>query len=189
MPSSTTKGVPYPIGTDAAALLDTIVQSLADWVDAQPGIMSVTTAEMNALAGDDLWVGRVVYNNQTLRLMVYNGTAWVLTTNIEDGSVSTNKLVDGAVTDAKAGAPSTGSLGTIKYARFGKIVHVWTTSASSAPGSPLPAGFRPAAPFVGTVGFATNQVSSLMISTAGVITYSLEGAGADGWFSVSFSTV
>lgn len=76
MPSTTAKGTPYPIGSDAAASLDTIIQSLAQWVSDRPGVASMTTAEIAALTGADLWVGRVVVNNQTLKPNVYLGS-WV----------------------------------------------------------------------------------------------------------------
>lgn len=76
MPGSTSKGVPYPVGTDAASSLDTITQSLAQWVTDNPGVASLTTAEIAALSGGALWVGRLVLNNQTLKPMVYIGT-WV----------------------------------------------------------------------------------------------------------------
>ena len=76
MPGSTSKGVPYPVGTDAAASLDTITQSLAQWVSDRPGVASLTTAEIAALTGADLWTGRVVFNNQTLKPLVYTGSGW-----------------------------------------------------------------------------------------------------------------
>lgn len=117
MPGSTTKGAPYPVGTDAAASLDTIVQSLAEWVDSRPGVASVTTAERDALAGANLWAGRVVFNNQTLRLQMYTGSAWtddvvavgtnaltdlaVVTAKLANLAVTTGKLADAAVTNPK----------------------------------------------------------------------------------------
>ena len=117
MPSTTAKGVPYPVGTDAAASIDTIVQSLADWVNAAPGIASVTTAERNALTGAALWNGRIVYNNQTVRLEMYNGSVWttdvvavgsnalvdlaVTTAKLADNAVTTLKILDAAITTAK----------------------------------------------------------------------------------------
>jgi hypothetical protein len=77
MPSTTTKGVPYPLGSDAAAELDTIVQSLAQWVDDNPGIASMTTTARNALTSAEEWVSRVIYNSTTSALERYNGAAWV----------------------------------------------------------------------------------------------------------------
>ena len=77
MPGTTAKGVPYPLGTDAAATLDTTGESLADWVDARPGVATVTTAQRNALTGAGLWQGRTVWNSSVGRLEVYDGVNWV----------------------------------------------------------------------------------------------------------------
>lgn len=97
MPSSTAKGAPYPIGTDPAASLDTIVQSLAAWVDTQPGVASMTTTQRDALAAPQKWVGRVIFNSTLLRLQIYDGSTWdqplmafpkVQTADIQDASVT-----------------------------------------------------------------------------------------------------
>lgn len=107
MPDETLKGVPYPLGSDAAATLDTIIQQLAEWVDTSPGTASVTTSERDALAGPNLWRGRVVYNSQLQRLQAYDGTGWtndvvtVSQSSIADLAVSTAKLATGAVTLSK----------------------------------------------------------------------------------------
>jgi hypothetical protein len=77
MPGTTAKGVPYPLGADAAATIDTTVQTLADWVDARPGVATVTTAQRNALTGAGLWQGRTVWNSSVGRLEVYDGLNWV----------------------------------------------------------------------------------------------------------------
>lgn len=77
MPGSTPKGVPYILGTDAAADLDTQMQALAEWVDAAPGIASLTTAARDALAGANLWTGRVIFNTTVGRNEVWTGSAWV----------------------------------------------------------------------------------------------------------------
>jgi hypothetical protein len=73
------RGAPYPLGTDAnntAADID----ALAGWVNDRPGIAQVTTTQRNALAGVELWDGRVVANTTTDRLNRYDaGTAtWIV---------------------------------------------------------------------------------------------------------------
>ncbi len=62
MPGSTPKGVPYSLGLDAVATIDNTMQSLAEWVDARPGVAPLSTAQRDALAGVELWDGRVVWN-------------------------------------------------------------------------------------------------------------------------------
>lgn len=70
---TTPKGVPYPASTDPNNVpLD--LQRLADWVDARPGVAPLTTAQRDALAGVDLWNGRVIYNLTTLQLERYDTT-------------------------------------------------------------------------------------------------------------------
>lgn len=73
----TTKGAPYPEGTDAANVPGDI-QSLAEWIDEVLG-NAMTTAQRNALAGADLWADRIIYNLTTGQLERYNlpTTAWV----------------------------------------------------------------------------------------------------------------
>lgn len=68
MPSTTTKGVPFSLGTDTADTIDTTMQSLAEWVDARPGVSALTTAQRDALAVIDKWDGRIIQNMTTGRL-------------------------------------------------------------------------------------------------------------------------
>lgn len=79
MPGTTVKGVPYSIGSDPAASIDTTMQKLAEWVDGRPGIAPMTTTQRDALAGADLWDGRVILNTTKIVLERYNlaTTAWV----------------------------------------------------------------------------------------------------------------
>lgn len=102
--------------------------------------------------------------------------------------VTTARINDDAVTDAKVGAPSTGSLasGGIRYARMGNIVYAWTTS-STAGTDTFPAGFRPAADLVVPCRAGDGTMGSVGISTAGVVSFSGGITGA-AW-AVSFSTV
>lgn len=74
---TTARGAPYPIGSDANDV-PTDIQALAQWASDRPGIATMTDAERVALAGSDLWEGRVVWTLDTDRLWLYNGTAWRL---------------------------------------------------------------------------------------------------------------
>lgn len=68
MPDNTAKGVPYSLGSDPVATIDTTMQELAEWVDAHPGISPLTTTQRNALAGAQLWDGRLIWNLTTSQL-------------------------------------------------------------------------------------------------------------------------
>jgi hypothetical protein len=75
--SVTPKGAPYPIlgdPNDAPFYIFT----LAEWVDARPGTQVMTTGERDALAGGDVWDGRLIYNSTTDRLESYDlaTTTW-----------------------------------------------------------------------------------------------------------------
>lgn len=142
MSSVTTKGVPYPLGTDPAASLDTIIQALAEWVNARPGIASLTTSERDELSGSNLWVGRVIFNNQTERMEVYTGSSWsgdaaaAGTNSIIDLAVTTAKLAAGAVTLAKIAAAAYASAPTpdtlVKRDAAGRTQVVSPAAASDA---------------------------------------------------------
>lgn len=71
----TARGVPYPVGGDnndgPAAFL-----ALAGFVNDNPGVHIFTTTQRDALAGGDLWTGRVIYNSTIGRLEWYDGTSW-----------------------------------------------------------------------------------------------------------------
>ena len=73
--ATTTKGVPYPTPGDPDDV-PADLYALAAWVDAQPGIATLTTTARDALAGAELWEGRVIYNDTTNRLEQYDGAAW-----------------------------------------------------------------------------------------------------------------
>lgn len=79
MPSTTAKGVPYSVGLDPVSTIDTTMQSLAQWVDDNPGIRVVTTAQRDAITGVGLWDGRFVWNVTTASLERWSAgtTKWV----------------------------------------------------------------------------------------------------------------
>lgn len=74
--ATTPRGAPYPVGSDnndgPGAFL-----ALATWTQDRPGIQTVAdVTARDALAGADLWAGRVVYVTADDSLHSYNGTAW-----------------------------------------------------------------------------------------------------------------
>jgi hypothetical protein len=75
--ATTPRGYPYPAATDANDV-PADLQALAQKNDDRPGISPLTTAARDALAGADLWDGRVIYNLTTSRLERYNAAvpAW-----------------------------------------------------------------------------------------------------------------
>jgi len=74
MPATTSKGVPYSLGSDAASTIDTTMQSLAEWVNANPGIAVLTESQRNALSGVARWANRVIVNATNSRLERWNST-------------------------------------------------------------------------------------------------------------------
>lgn len=77
MTTTTGKGVPYPEETDANDVPVSLA-AIANWVDAHPGVAAVTTAQRDALAGAELWDGRVILNLATGLLEKFNAgtTTW-----------------------------------------------------------------------------------------------------------------
>jgi hypothetical protein len=73
----TAKGYPFPATADANDV-PADMQALAEKVDTRPGVSALTTAARDALAGAELWDGRVIYNLTAARLERYNATvlAW-----------------------------------------------------------------------------------------------------------------
>lgn len=65
-----TTGVSHAIG----ALVEHTTTAI---VHRRAGIADVTTAERDALAAEDLWTGRTVYNTTTGKLQYWNGSVWV----------------------------------------------------------------------------------------------------------------
>lgn len=76
MPTATAKGVPYPVDGDPPDVPKDM-GALATWNDGNPGVAVMTTAQRDALAAPQKWVGRVIYNTTTTTHEGYNGTAWV----------------------------------------------------------------------------------------------------------------
>lgn len=123
MPGSTPKGVPYSLGTDTADTIDTTMQSLAEWVDARPGVSALTDAMRGALAAKDLWDGRVIWNVTAAELQRYNaGTAtWSSTLGLVRNQLASNSKVP-------ADAPSTYPFGRTTHANGGTSRPEWGTA-------------------------------------------------------------
>lgn len=205
MSALTPKQVPYPTGTDAAASLDTLIQSLAEWVDTNPGIAAMTTTARNALPAAGKWVGRIIYNTSTSALEQYTGSAWqsvvligpsqllanaVTTPAIADGAVTTPKIPDGAILSAKmaAGAVNTTQLAdsgvtTPKIEVFianpiggARIIGLGKFRIVYGQGYPSPSVPAAQAPTSNATGWASNGYST--ITTAGAITFQNGGSPA-----------
>lgn len=70
MTTFTSRGVPMAEGSDAADIAGR-VNPVAQIVHDRPGVSAFTTAQRNALAGSDLWAGRVIFNTTTQAHEVY----------------------------------------------------------------------------------------------------------------------
>lgn len=84
----------------------------------------------------------------------------VTVSRIADNAVTAAKIADDNVTDAKIGSPSSGTLagGYLHYARYGKLVTIWTASQVAVNGLAIPVGFRPVGPGAAT-GMCIRDVS------------------------------
>lgn len=74
--ATTAKGYPYP----AAGVSNNVpgdVQLLAQAVDDNPGIASLSTVQRDALAGANRWTGRIIWNTTSLAHERWTGSAWV----------------------------------------------------------------------------------------------------------------
>ena len=73
--TTTVMALPYPEGSDANDV-PADMQALAERLDEAPGIESLTSAEISALAAGEKPAGRFVYNSTTSKLQVSNGTTF-----------------------------------------------------------------------------------------------------------------
>lgn len=73
--ANTTKGFPYPIDTDAADV-PSDVQLLAEAIDANPGIASLSQSQIDALSSAQKWAGRVVWNQTANKLQRSDGSTF-----------------------------------------------------------------------------------------------------------------
>lgn len=70
MTTYTSRGVPQAEESDPANIADR-VNAVADVVHDRPGVSPLTTAQRNALAGAELWPGRVIFNTTTQAHEIY----------------------------------------------------------------------------------------------------------------------
>jgi hypothetical protein len=73
--TTTVMALPFPEGSDANDV-PADMQALAERLDEAPGIESLTSAEISALAAGQKPAGRVVYNSTTSKLQVSNGSTF-----------------------------------------------------------------------------------------------------------------
>ena len=112
MATTTDKGVPYPEQSDYNNVPRDL-QAIAEWLDARPGVSSLTTSQRDALTGVALWEGRVIYNLSETRVEVYDGDDWV---EIEGGGGGEpipgppNVLSIGTVTTGAPGDPASATI-------------------------------------------------------------------------------
>lgn len=76
MPTTTVMGLPYPQGSDDADV-PADMGALAARLDATPGVESLTSAQIAAIAAPQRPAGRVVHNSTTGLLMVSTGASFV----------------------------------------------------------------------------------------------------------------
>jgi hypothetical protein len=120
--STTAKGYGYPQGADAATLFPAVALANANLNDARPGVSVVTTTQMNAYTGTDLWDGRVVWNTTTVSLMRYNlgTTTWVAITSVTSFS--------GTAANRATVVP-TPVLGNVYWATDTSVLSIYTGAA------------------------------------------------------------
>lgn len=75
MADTTTKGFPFPEGSDVVDVAGDI-ETLADFVDTVPGIASLTSTQIGNLTSDEKWAGRLVWNSTTSRYQFSNGSTF-----------------------------------------------------------------------------------------------------------------
>ena len=73
--TTTVLALPFPEGSDNNDVAADM-QALAERVDEVPGVESLTSAEITALASGEKPAGRVVWNSTTSKLQVSNGTSF-----------------------------------------------------------------------------------------------------------------
>lgn len=135
---TTPKGAPYPAPT-APNNVPADLQALATWSDERPGIAPMSAASRAALAGAQRWEGRVVFETDTDRLVIWDGTTWrmVPAETTADGAWQTwTPTATGASIDSATGRWRI--MGKTCQAR-GRLVGVSSLPGASGVGASLPA--------------------------------------------------
>ena len=109
--TTTVLAMPFPEGSDANDV-PADIQALAERIDEVPGIESLTSAEIAALASGEKPAGRVVYNSTTSKLQVSNGTTFADVTadslRLTGGTMSGNIAMGSNKVTGLAAASSNG---------------------------------------------------------------------------------
>lgn len=155
---NTTKGYPYPQGSDAVDVPGDI-QALADAVDASPGVTSYTSTQIAALTAGEKWAGRVIWNSTAGKLQVSNGSTF---TDV-DTSVALSSSTPQTLGTAAAGTSSDASRADHRHA-------------------------MPSASDVGAIGISlvANSKGALITSTGSAV--AAQTVGADGTVLTADST-
>lgn len=114
------RGAPFPAGSDPNDVVAWLDQ-LAQWVNDRPGVSALTTTQRNALAGADLWDGRLVMNTTTDRLNRYDASTstWIVIPDTGDIAALL------ATTGLPAALADTASRGVSSSAARADHVHPW----------------------------------------------------------------
>lgn len=86
MASTARAGLPFPAPSDANNV-PADMEALADRVDLLTGATPVTELERDALAGDDRFTGRIVFNVDAERVEVFDGDDWVPVSADQDAAI------------------------------------------------------------------------------------------------------
>ncbi|BBH17514.1 hypothetical protein Back2_18010 [Nocardioides baekrokdamisoli] len=143
MSTTTSKGIEKP-SLDGSDTNDApyYIGKVADWLNANPGVASHTTAERNALVGIDIWQGRIIVNADTGLLEVNDGTAgaahWhpLALTSYVDASINTEATRATAAEGSLAGAINTeATRATAAEGSLSTRINTEATRATAAEGS------------------------------------------------------
>ena len=138
---NTTKGYPYPEGSDAVDVPGDI-QALADAVDASPGVTSYTSTQIAALSAGEKWAGRVIWNSTAGKLQVSNGstftdvdTSVALSSSTPQtlGTAAAGTSSDASRADHRHAMPSASDVGAISNALVNAKGDLITATANDTP--------------------------------------------------------
>lgn len=179
MSTTTAKGYQYPAETDSVTSYPAIDQANVLLLDARPGISVVTTTQMNAYTGSDLWDGRIVWNSTSKSLMKYDvgTTSWINAVSIAPSGTVAALVYGGS-----------GTAGTLATYSAGDHVHPLPSLAAYALlASPTFTG----APLVPTATPLTNntQAASTGYADAAVAVEKGRGLTAEGSLSTAITAL
>jgi hypothetical protein len=96
MADSTARGVPIPTATDPSDI-QTAIGPVANWLNNNPGVATLTAAVRTGLTGAAAWAGRTIFETDTGRLMLNTAAGWrrVVTEETADGAWRTYTIPAG----------------------------------------------------------------------------------------------